>query len=589
MLRFDFITWLFLIAVTTAAIGQVPTAHQAIDESSVDTLVVCPAEFQPALKNWLEYRQRQGHKIKIIAPVSDENLLKSQIRTIAADSQLQFLFLIGDTDSTIEVAGRWRRSHRANGQHPEEANHLREFKAIEKRANPLAIPMPYIRATANVHFGSETWLPTDNVYADLDDDGLPDLAVGRIPVQSIQETQQYLDRVIAHEVHRKQDEQWRRRINFVAGVGGFGPAIDNVLEQFTKEFLTHLIPHEYETSMTLGSWSSPYCPDPRQFGETVVSRFNEGCQFWIYIGHGAPTELDHLRLPDDELPTLNRHMASQVDCSSGSPIAIFLACYTGAIDHDEDSLTETLLQQPQGPVAIISGTRMTMPYGMSVLMLEFADEYFKGDVQTLGELLQTGKRNMITQASDFDEPSSFLDNDDEPKADFLRKLVHGAGKALSPRPESLADERQEHVALMNLFGDPLLRLARPKNIEVLTAEAAESGSTITITGTSPIAGHLCVDLAYPRDRFRKRPPFRKSYVSTDEQFLSYQQAYQSAHDLTCANCVELIGAGKFQLTLDIPSDANGHCVVRCMISSEEGFALGSTTLTVHVPSAQSVK
>ena len=44
--------------------------------------------------------------------------------------------------------------------------------------------------------------------------------------------------------------------------------------------------------MTYASLASPYCPDPRKFHDTTIGRFNEGCLFWVYIGHGHPTGLD---------------------------------------------------------------------------------------------------------------------------------------------------------------------------------------------------------------------------------------------------------------------------------------------------------
>ena len=142
-------------------------------------------------------------------------------------------------------------------------------------------------AKVNVLFGSEPEIATDNTFADLDGDGLPELAIGRLPADSKAEVERFVARVIEYEQDNSPNQQWRRNVNFVAGVGGFGGVIDNVIEQTTKQIITDLVPCDCQTSMTFGCWRSPYCPDPRRFSETAIRRFNEGCLFWVYIGHGS--------------------------------------------------------------------------------------------------------------------------------------------------------------------------------------------------------------------------------------------------------------------------------------------------------------
>jgi hypothetical protein len=49
---------------------------------------------------------------------------------------------------------------------------------------------------------------------------------------------------------------------------------------------------------------------------------------------------------------------------------VLIACYTGAIDARDDSLAEELVLDEQGPIAAIAATRVTMPYGNTVLGCE---------------------------------------------------------------------------------------------------------------------------------------------------------------------------------------------------------------------------
>ena len=67
-----------------------------------------------------------------------------------------------------------------------------------------------------------------------------------------------------------------------------------------------------------------------------------------------------------------------------APIAVFLACYTGAFDEADDCMSERMLAQPTGPVAVICGTRVTMPYANAVLGHAMLEECFAREPATLG-------------------------------------------------------------------------------------------------------------------------------------------------------------------------------------------------------------
>ena len=524
-----FIRLLTVVLVLCAFAKTVPA------QSLNDVLVICPAEFQTALRPWIDYRTKQGHYVQVVQPALTPAGIKQQIRKSAARGPLKFVFLVGD-------AGNGRSN-----------------------AAPT-VPVDYVTAKVNVLFGSEPEIATDNTFADLDADGLPDLAIGRLPADSKEEVKRFVTRVIEYEQDKSPDQTWRRNVNFVAGVGGFGSVIDNVIEQTTKQIITDLVPCDCRTSMTFGSWRSPYCPDPRRFSETAIGRFNEGCLFWIYIGHGSEHGLDPVCLPDQTHPILSNKNVNCVQCKNGSPIAIFLACYTGAADHEMDCLAETMIRQPHGPIAAICGSRMTMPYAMSLLSLEMCNEFFDGQTETLGELMQVAKQRMVV-ADDSHNP--------------YRDMIHAMGKLLSPQPQLLRQECLEHVQLIHLFGDPLLRIKRPEKIQLFVDDVVESGETVKISGVSPATGEMTVELVYRRDRFRKRPPYRREYDSSDEAFQAYQEVYENSHQLTCSSKKIFVGKGSFETEIPVPASAGGRCTIRCMLNSPHNFALGACPIEVR--------
>ncbi len=518
-------------------------AHVAQAQEQCDTLVICPVKFQDSLQPWVDYRTKQGHVVRVVAPGRSTDAIKTEIRAEAAGGHLKFVFLIGDPGEKLPV-------------------------------KPLLVPMDYVDAKVNVLFGSEPEIATDNTFADIDEDGIPDLAIGRLPVDSAHELRDFTDRVIEYEntdssqgFAANTDQQWRRNINIVAGVGGFGSTVDSVIENTTKQIITDLVPEDYRTSMTFGSWRSPYCPDPRRFSETAIRKFNEGCLFWVYIGHGSRHKLDRVMLPDQSHPILDKGTAQQLRCENGSPIAIFLSCYTGAVDYKTDCLAEAMLKQPRGPIATICGTRVTMPYAMSLLSLEMVNEFFDGDCGTLGELTMIAKQRMVAEQAGSANP--------------YRQMIDTMGKMFSPRPKLLQAECLEHVQLIHLLGDPLLRLSRPQKMLVKAEEIVEAGRPMNVTGVASESGELTVELVYRRDRFKKRPPYRKRYDSSDQAFRGYQDIYEQSHQLTCSTKKIFISEGPFEVQLDVPRDAGGRCAVRCMLDSEKTYGLGSSLVEVR--------
>lgn len=550
-----FAAWLALAANASA---QLPSPRG----SDFDTLAICTPQLKPSLGRWVDYRQSQGRKVLLLDSLrfaqDNKTLIRRAVRQYPA---IDHLVLVGD-------AGDWT-------------------------ADPTALlPTDFVLATVNVNFGSEFDIATDNTYGDLNNDGTPELAVGRIAASDAAELDQYIDRVIAYEGSQEKnenaDQSWKRRINLVAGIGGFGQVTDTLIENTTRKIITDKIPGGFKTSMTQGSWRSPYCPDPRNFSDTAVERFNEGCMFWVYLGHGERQRTDAMRVPKHPDQTKRRfeildgEAVKGLECRHGSPIAIFLACYAGAIDSSQDCLAEQMMKQPAGPIAVVAGSRVTMPYAMSLLAMEMSDEYFDGQCATVGRLLMRAKQKMADKT------------DANADADPYRQMIETMGQTLSPLPKMLDQEKTEHLHLINLLGDPLLRLQRPERVVIdsiaIQEEEVSEERVISISGTSPFAGDLVAELVYRRDRFRTRPKRRRKFDPEEAVLSAYQQQYDQAHDLVCSERNSPIATGAFKVTLNVPADVRGDCRVRLMLSGKgtgelARFAIGSTD--VDVPRIQS--
>jgi hypothetical protein len=512
------------------------------DAPPIDAVVVAPREFLPALEPLAAQRTKQGHRLAYISNTGSAEDIRGAIRRAAAAGGLKYVLLVGDVEPNPRAAS---------------ANVAR------------SVPTHFHIAKVNVKWGSEPEIASDNWYADLNDDHVPDLAIGRIPADTPAELAQIVTKILAYE-NNADYGAWRQRVNLIAGVGGFSPLIDTVVETATSKLLTSGIPAAYETKMTYGSWRSPYCPDPRLFHAMTVQRHNEGCLFWVYLGHGHATGLDQVSIPGERFHIFDVHDTRELKAAGGPPIAVMLACYTAAFDRPQDCLAEELLKAPGGPVAIYGGSRVTMPYAMGVMGTAMMDEYFRHRPPTLGDTILAAKRRMMTPLDE----SNARDN-------VSRIILDGVASIMSPSPELLEEERREHLYLFNLIGDPMLRLSYPEEATVTTVHDAQPGETLRVNGRTTVAGQGILELVCRRDCTRQPPPVRDRFDPTDRALAAFQPVYEQAIDRCWARWALELPAGDFTTEITVPDDAQGPCHLRLHVSNHSAHALGAANLFVR--------
>ncbi|MCO6458214.1 MAG: hypothetical protein J5I93_23155 [Pirellulaceae bacterium] len=539
--------WLICLLLGGEMPADVAGPARASEPTGPDVAVVCPAQWVQVLQPWLAHRQAQGHRVQLVSNAGSVEEIHTRLRTLHALGSLRYVLLVGDAEPAARLD-----------------------PAIRART----VPAGMVRARVNVHWGSEPEIASDNPYADLDGDHVPDVALGRLPVDTADELAALVRRILHYETQAAAGH-WQRRVNFVAGVGGFGKLADSVLEMATKKFLTEGIPPAYTMSMTYGSWRSPFCPDPRRFHQATLDRLNEGCLFWVYIGHGQRRYLDRVQVPGGAFHILDTDDTARLQVAEGAPIAIFLACYTGAYDDPRDCLAEEMLRSPQGPVAVLGGSRVTMPYAMAVMGNALMDEYFRERRATLGEIVWHAKRRLVQN------PEGSLDDVPRDSVAANRLLLDALARTLSPSAELLEDERREHLALFNLLGDPLLRLPQPDTVRLELADEALAGQRLELTGHAPLAGHGILELVCRHDCLRGNPPPRASFEPSHEALVQYDQVYREANNRQWTAVPVRLDQGTFRLQLDVPEEVRGPCFVRVALQGDRKLALGAAKVFVR--------
>lgn len=498
------------IAAAVLAVGAATAAAQ-------DVLVVAPKDLQPALAGWVKHRSAQGLAAVVREPAPDVATVVKAAHA-ASGGKLRFVLIVGDVDR---------------------------------------VPCAYVPVVATAKWERDTRIATDAPYADVSGDGVPDLAIGRIPADSAEEARAILARSIAYETSRDFGE-WRRRANVVAGTGGFGALQDAALENMTKQFLTRNVPPSVVVSGTYGNPLSAWCPPPAEFADTVVERFNEGSLLLAYIGHGSPHELDHVKLGRERFPIFGAGEVGRVDVRHGAPLVVFIACSTGKYDGDRDCLAEDLLRRPNGPVGVIASSRVSTPYSNGILSKEMLAVVWQDRVATAGELLLAMKRRLV-------EPR---------EGDTERKDIEGLAAVFFEKDPALRDaDRREHLALYNLLGDPCVRLARPTELALDAPATVVAGTNVDVAGTAPAAGRLVVEIVRRRDAAVPLGP-RKT---PDD----YRATYRAANSLEVARTEIDVPAGPFRATLSVASGTRpGACYVRAYLAGDTVGAAGGRLIDV---------
>jgi Peptidase family C25 len=483
---------------------------------AADVIAVCPQNFREAFAPWVTHRTTEGLDVQVIDSKRDANELRASICK-AANSDTRYVILVGDAPT------------------------------IGTPCNSLhQVPIVYSPTTITRAWGSTPTLSTDSAYGDFDDDQIPDAVVGRLPVDDNQQLEKLLVRIFAQD-QSKDFGPWRGRVQLVGGVGGFGFMADRAIESVTRNLVTGVLPIVTRTNVIYASPGHPFFPK-QPFTQSVLETYQQGAQFWVYAGHGQVTALDRVPQSVEGVPVLDQQSVQKLNRSAGnSPIAILLACYTGAIDAPEDSIAEEMVLCEGGPIAVLAGSRVTMPYGNTTAAVGLIDAIYQQQLPRLGDAWLSTMVEMQREASD--------------DTSTTRVMIDTLATLISPSGTKLVDERREHLSLYNLIGDPLLRLHHPRPVAVTVQAGYDSGARIEVQFLSPIEGAYTVELDRPLGSVTEGDPNQTSIAAIDGH----------VH----ANSIA-------KPTFVLPADIHGPMIIRAFVEGTDTWASGAAKTIIRM-------
>ena len=233
---------------------------------------------------------------------------------------------------------------------------------------------------------------SDSRFVYLNDgSNLPEMAIGRFPVETATEAENIVEKIIDYESDPEMG-LWRQRITLIAD-DFKRPNPNDITHLTNNEYISNLIPQLLEVNK-LYMEEFPEVNDGSTYGvskpdatEALLDYLEQGTVLLNYIGHGSEYQwTQEGLLKPDHLSSINTGMKL--------PIWLIATCSWGKFDNPEgNAMCEDILRLPQnGAIAIISSIeRITYGANEDFAIDMFENFFPSGNVTTgrLGIIFQT--------------------------------------------------------------------------------------------------------------------------------------------------------------------------------------------------------
>ncbi len=205
---------------------------------------------------------------------------------------------------------------------------------------------------------------TDNFYVDVDFNStgfsyiVPDLAIGRLPVESEIDAIRMVDKLKRYENERSRDG-WQTVLTFVGD--------DEVTSLSSSEWIHQRQAEQLATLPQLNKfikrkiYLSAFNSTPGGFGrvkpeanKAIIDQLNEGTLLINYVGHGSPKEWAH-----ENVLNMSRDL-NRIQNEGKLTFWVAATCDFGKYDDPEDpSFTEALIWvENRGAIGVLSSSRL---------------------------------------------------------------------------------------------------------------------------------------------------------------------------------------------------------------------------------------
>ena len=279
------------------------------------------------------------------------------------------------------------------------------------------IPTHYITTDSFGRTSTDHWYATVSGH-----DEFVDFYLGRITIETEDEANAVIDKIINYESNRP-NGAWRRRIISVADDEVNNPG-DHIFKKSLNEIAKNHTRLGYETiEIYLEDVIDEVEANPDQFPgslprhvakDRIINALGEGAAIAQYAGHGGRIVWAHEAI-------FGNASVDKVKETGHLPFMLVLSCYNGYFDEPgEPSMAEKLLRKERGGImGMLSATRLTYGSGNEDLNQIIFDMLFQRNIRQLGPLSfdskleylltqGTGQLDIMLEYTLFGDPAMYI-------------------------------------------------------------------------------------------------------------------------------------------------------------------------------------
>jgi len=544
--------------------------------TNVDYLVLASKKHQSALAPLVAHRTSKGHVVasldieamyaKFSGGKPTSKAITSAIESLAihTKSKLRYVLLVGDALGPTEASSGFFV--------PIPTNYMSKLDYEHHDSGEHGHPLDFILGGHAHDGGKHTGekFASDDPYGRVKLASQPKplrLAVGRLPVRTIDEVESFVKRIVAYETSEI-GGAWQRRLVVTAGPASYGAVADGVIESVANNVLDTAVPYDFDLAFTFAKLGSPYAYRFDKMSDHFVSDLSAGALIATYVGHGAAESFDDVHFKGDYYYIGTGTDAARVKIAKGHPVFFSFSCDTGAYDmpYGRKSLAESLVLNPDGPIAVFASSRESHPYPNALYGRAVARKFLAERPKTLGDGL--------------------LDLRDDMRGDSISL----AEVLIDTDVDAL---KTEHEGLYNLLGDPATRLRYPAaaTVKITSGESVKPGTKIAIDVTAPESvktGTVRVTLETGRTVVRgdMATAPKLEAMTKDAAFAAMAKMHAQANDKVVIDRTLPLGeGGKLHLELDGPK-TEGTYHVKAIVESDGNASFGHASFSVDKPTAK---
>ncbi len=376
-----------LVAITFEDAPGSPTTYVAADRSSLrtpvgqldtpsdwrnpshgaDYVMVTPVEYLAAAQRLAQHRRQEG--LDVVVVTSEDLFDEFSFGRFDRDALAQFvsysyhswqqrpalLLLFGD--ETWDYRGKY----------------------TGRRDQQLIPTLYYLARTRG-------YSPSDFRLSLVDgDDLLADLSIGRLAVDSVEEAERVVDKIIAYD-NDPVPGDWRSRSVFAANwhaVNEFSAPLDSMAARYTEPI----------GLQSVRLYAADEAPLPNALGRRFLQELNDGALIVNFSGHGAAGTMQYLL--STQFPEWD--YLSQIRNGGRLPLVLALSCLNGLfVDPHTEGLSEQLMEWPYGgAIGYVSATAISFTSQNSLLQEGLYAQLFAEGQTQFGPVLDVAKARLL--------------------------------------------------------------------------------------------------------------------------------------------------------------------------------------------------